>query len=114
VSELDLLSRHCVEYPAGTPVFPPAEVERYLTQTPGWEVVEGKLLRLRHRCRGFSAAIEFVNGVAEIAKAENHHPDLRVYSHRWVEVELTTHSIGGLSPNDFILAAKINRLLATS
>ena len=113
MNELDLLGRHCVEYPAGTPPLGDADIERYRMHVPRWEVAGGKVRR-RRRFRNFVAAIDFVNKVAELAAAEGHHPDIRVYTYRWVEIELYTHSIGGLSPNDFILAAKIDRLLESN
>jgi 4a-hydroxytetrahydrobiopterin dehydratase len=60
--------------------------------------------------RNFKAAVEFLNGVAELAERENHHPDLHLVGYRNLSIELTTHAIGGLSENDFILAAKIDEL----
>ena len=56
------------------------------------------------------AGIEFFNKVAALAEEEGHHPDLHLEGYRQVAVELWTHAIGGLSENDFILAAKINQL----
>ena len=56
------------------------------------------------------AAIDFFNRVAELAEAENHHPDLHLEGYRHVAIEIWTHAIGGLSENDFILAAKIDQL----
>ena len=115
MSETDLLNRHCVEYPKGTPTLTPAAVERYLPLVPGWEVVEeGKTLRLTRRCEDFIAAMDLVNKVAAVAEEEQHHPDIRVYSYRRLALDLSTHSIGGLSDNDFIMAAKINRLLPSA
>jgi 4a-hydroxytetrahydrobiopterin dehydratase len=56
------------------------------------------------------AGIEFFNKVAALAEEEGHHPDLHLEGYRQVAIELWTHAIGGLSENDFILAAKINEL----
>ena len=110
MSEADLLSRHCVEYAQGSPTLSKEDVDRYLPLVPGWELLEdGKTLQRRQRCADFMAAIGFVNKVAELAEEEQHHPDIRVYSYRWLELQLSTHSIGGLSDNDFIMAAKINQ-----
>jgi 4a-hydroxytetrahydrobiopterin dehydratase len=58
--------------------------------------------------------IEAVNRIAELAEAEGHHPDLHLTGYRNLKIELTTHAIGGLSENDFILAAKIDAILAQS
>ena len=60
---------------------------------------------------GFTEALAFVNKVGEIAEAEDHHPDIRIHGYRNVDLDLSTHSIGGLSQNDFIMAAKINELI---
>ena len=60
--------------------------------------------------KDFKAGIAFFNRVAELAEAEGHHPDLHLEDYRNVWIELWTHSIGGLSENDFILAAKIDQL----
>jgi len=60
--------------------------------------------------RNFLTAIAFFGKVAEIAEHEDHHPDLHVTSYRDVAIETWTHSVGGLSENDFILAAKIDAL----
>ena len=58
--------------------------------------------------------IEAVNHIAELSEAEGHHPDLHLTGYRNLKIELTTHAIGGLSDNDFILAAKIDAILAQS
>jgi 4a-hydroxytetrahydrobiopterin dehydratase len=113
MSEADLLSRHCVELPASTPTLTKEAVDRYLPLVPGWELVaDGKGLRFTRRFDDFMAVIDCVNKVAGLAEEEQHHPDFRIYSYRWLALDLSTHSIGGLSDNDFIMAAKINRLLA--
>jgi len=60
--------------------------------------------------KDFLAAVDFLRRVADLAESEGHHPDLHLERYRHVSVELWTHAIGGLSENDFILAAKIDRL----
>ena len=110
MSELDLLNQHCVEYPAGTPVLTPAEIERHLSHVPGWQLDEG-VLRRRLRFPDFMALITFINRLAYLAEQEQHHPDFLVHGYRRMRLDFATHSIGGLSPNDFIMAAKVNRLL---
>lgn len=112
MSENDLLSRHCVEYPRGTPTLSPEAIDRNLRLVPGWELQDdGKSLRRAQRFEDFMAAVDFVNKVAALAEEEQHHPDIRIYSYRFVALDFSTHSIGGLSDNDFIMAAKVNRLL---
>ena len=56
------------------------------------------------------AAVDLINRIAKIAESENHHPDLHVTSYRNLKIDLSTHALGGLTENDFILAAKINAL----
>ncbi|MFG0287632.1 MAG: 4a-hydroxytetrahydrobiopterin dehydratase [Rhodopirellula sp. JB044] len=62
-------------------------------------------------CKTFAKAVTRINQIAEIAETEQHHPDLHLTGYRHLEIVLTTHAIGGLSENDFIVAAKIDELL---
>ena len=111
MSESDLLNRHPRELPAGTPALQPDAVQRLLALVPGWQLLDdGKTLRRSHRFPDFVSTIDFVNKVAGLAEEEQHHPDIHVHSYRSLDLDLSTHSIGGLSDNDFIMAAKINRL----
>ena len=84
-----------------------ADSSLYLRQLDGWRVRRGHLVRAL-RFADFAAAMRFVNAMARIAEREDHHPDFAVHFDR-VEIELWTHSVGGLSENDFILAAKLDR-----
>lgn len=79
-----------------------------MEEVPGWEIVDNTIQRT-FRLSNFVTAMDFANKITPIAEQENHHPDLHV-SWGKVRVELSTHKIGGLSRNDFILAAKINQL----
>jgi len=65
-------------------------------------------------CNHFVQAISLVNQIAEIAEDEQHHPDLHLTGYRHLEIVLTTHAIGGLSENDFIVAAKIDGAMNAS
>jgi len=60
--------------------------------------------------RDFMAAVKFIGCVAKLAEKEDHHPDIHLTSYRKLKIDLSTHAIGGLSENDFILAAKIDKL----
>jgi len=71
---------------------------------------DGQRIRRDWTVKHFMAGLNFFNEIAEIAEADGHHPDLHIAGYRNVSVELWTHAIGGLSENDFILAAKIDRL----
>jgi 4a-hydroxytetrahydrobiopterin dehydratase len=109
-NQLDLLNRRCVEYAKGSPTLTEAEIQERMPLVPDWELIDGKLLRFSQRMADFPTVIDFVNQVAALAEEEQHHPDIRIHSYRSLEIEFSTHSIGGLTDNDFIMAAKINRL----
>lgn len=103
-----LTTKHCVPCESGTPPLAAAEIEPLLRQLDGWALEDAKLTK-EYSFRNFVEAVDFVNAITPVAESEGHHPDLFV---RWgaVRVILWTHSIGGLSENDFILAAKIDDL----
>ena len=108
----DLLNGHCREYPKGSPTLTASEVQERLPLVPGWELVDdAKGLRLTRRMQDFLSAVDAVNKVATVAEEEQHHPDIRIYGYRNLALDLSTHSIGGLTDNDFIMAAKLNRAL---
>ena len=87
------------------------QAQKYLAQAPGWQLtVDGKAIYREYLTKNFMAAINFMNKVAQVAEVENHHPDLHLTSYRKLRIDLRTHAVGGLSENDFILAAKINDL----
>ena len=88
--------------------FGAAQASELLKETTGWSLHEMTLER-DFACRGFPEAMAFVNRIADLAQAQDHHPDITV-SYDKVRLVLVTHRIHGLSRNDFILAAKINRL----
>jgi 4a-hydroxytetrahydrobiopterin dehydratase len=111
-STADELSRKkCVPCEGGVPKLTESEVDSLLEHLPGWTKVEnGERIRREWRVKHFMAAIDIVNKVAELAEAEGHHPDLHLVGYRNLAIEIWTHAIGGLSENDFILAAKIDAL----
>jgi 4a-hydroxytetrahydrobiopterin dehydratase len=77
---------------------------------PDWQIAEdAKSLKRALRFKDFYRTMSFVNAVAHIANTEDHHPDLEL-GYNYCRIAFTTHSIGGLSHNDFICAAKIDRL----
>jgi len=89
----------------------PEEVAQHMPSvSQEWEVVDGDKLRREFRWRNFLRSMFFVNAVAYLAEQEGHHPDMTI-SYNRVTVELITHVIGGLSRNDFIMAAKIDKLV---
>ncbi len=86
-----------------------SEAQNRLTELPGWELGQSAITR-EYRFKNFVEAMSFVNKIADVANAEDHHPDIWG-SYSRVRLQLTTHKIGGLSRNDFIVAAKVDKLL---
>lgn len=84
------------------------EAEALLEKVEGWKLKENKIRKV-YRFKDFKESMRFVNKVADLAEEEGHHPDILV-SWNKVTLTLTTHAIGGLSRNDFILAAKIDKI----
>lgn len=84
------------------------EAERYISEVEGWTLDgEGKKISKEFKFRDFIGAINFMERVADVAEMEDHHPDIHIHYNK-VVLELWTHAIGGLSENDFIVAAKVN------
>ena len=102
-----LAHRHC--RPATGSALPDAETATLLGQVPGWQVVDGALQK-QFAFTDYARMISFVNAVAWLAQREDHHPDLNVVWGRCI-VRWHTHSVGGLSINDFICAAQVDALL---
>lgn len=107
----ELKSKRCRPCEGGVPRIAAIEATRLLEELPGWELSDdGERIERRWTVQDFSAGMAFLEKVAELAEDEGHHPDIHLTGYRNVAVELTTHAIGGLSENDFILAAKIDEL----
>ncbi|MDE2018828.1 MAG: 4a-hydroxytetrahydrobiopterin dehydratase [Patescibacteria group bacterium] len=104
---MDLSKKHCVPCEGGTLPLEGDLLAEFTAQAPAWKVIDGKKISREFKFKDFKAAMAFVNKVAEIAEAEQHHPDIYIF-YNLVRFELWTHAIGGLSENDFILAAKIS------
>ena len=107
----DLLKQHCQPLEKGTPPLDAAAVAALLPQLDGdWQAdaAQGTLVRA-FRFKNYYQTIAFVNALAWIAHQEDHHPDLEVGYNRCT-VHFSTHSIGGLSRNDFICAARLDAL----
>ncbi len=103
------LSQHkCEPCQVGTPPLSREEAVELLRETPEWRLKDDAIER-EFEFDDFRGSIAFINRVAEVAEEEGHHPDIFVYYSK-VRLQLSTHKIGGLSKNDFILAAKIDGL----
>ena len=119
-----LASRKCAPCEGGTEPLPLSAAERLLQDLRGWELMDlpaeasaqagGTRLRKVVTCKNFLDAVNLIQRIAPIAEAEDHHPDLHLTGYKRLTIELSTHAIGGLSENDFILAAKIDQLLEGS
>ena len=107
-----LTAKHCVPCNNGEPPLKPEEIAKLQPQVPDWQVhtVDGHpSLGKTFTFKNFADSIAFVNKVKDVAEGEGHHPDVNIH---WgiVRLENWTHATGGLHENDFILAAKINRI----
>ena len=110
-SATTLSAKHCVPCEGGVPMVEQAQAETYLEHLPGWRLThDAKRIRKDWTVKNFLAGIDFFQRVAALAEDEGHHPDLHLEGYRQAWIEIWTHAIGGLSENDFILAAKIDQL----
>jgi len=106
----ELSKRRCGPCNAETPPIEGSEIQRYREHLNArWRVVEEHHLSARFDFPDFAEALAFTNRVGALAEEEGHHPELCL-SWGWVKVRLWTHAIDGLSENDFILAAKLDRM----
>jgi len=105
---MELLKKNCKEVDPGTPPLHEAEIIGFLKECSKW-LEEGSQIHREFEFSGFKEALEFVNKVGNIAIKEDHHPDIELHWHR-VIITLWTHTIKGLSENDFIIAAKIDQV----
>jgi 4a-hydroxytetrahydrobiopterin dehydratase len=104
-----LARERCVEVRAGTPPLTTEDVRGLAGAiAPEWHVGDGEVRR-EFSFKSFNAAFGLATRIALLAEAQGHHPEMEVGWGRLV-IRLTTHSVGGLSRNDFIMAARIDRL----
>jgi 4a-hydroxytetrahydrobiopterin dehydratase len=106
----DLVNKKCVPCEGNVPPLKEEQVAELAKEISAeWKISENKKIFREFSFVNFRHAMDFVNKVADLAEREGHHPDLHI-SYNKVGVELSTHAIGGLSENDFILAAKIEMI----
>lgn len=109
---MDLLTQKCVPCEGG--IAPMTKTDAHSMRdfhVKDWEILDqGKKIAKKFTFKNFAEALDFVNKVGAIAEEEQHHPHIHLTEYRLVTIELSTHAIGGLSQNDFIVAAKINTL----
>ncbi|HJN67103.1 MAG TPA: 4a-hydroxytetrahydrobiopterin dehydratase [Pirellulales bacterium] len=106
-----LAGKKCRPCEGGVEPYTPEQTEAQLKLLEGWYTThDGQRIRKDWVAKNFLAGLDFFNKVAEVAEQDGHHPDLHIAGYRNVSVELWTHAIGGLSENDFILAAKVDQV----
>jgi len=109
----DLFNKKCVPCEGGVIPFDISEIHKYQKKVDGWNITENKdkifFLFKKFKFDNFIKSQSFVNEVGKISEEEGHHPDIS-FGWGYVEIKITTHAIKGLSENDFILAAKIDRI----
>ena len=111
----ELLKKRCTPCEGGTPALPRAEAERLARELARMGPLAGDAKRISRSwtVKNFMAGIDFFNKVAALAEDEGHHPDLHLEGYRNVSIAIWTHAAGGLTENDFILAAKIDQIPVT-
>jgi 4a-hydroxytetrahydrobiopterin dehydratase len=106
-----LAHKKCLPCEGGVAPYSVEDARRQLESLPGWRLTaDDKRIRRDWTVKNFMAGMRFFEAVAKVAEEDQHHPDLHLEGYRNVWIELWTHAIGGLSENDLILAAKIDRL----
>jgi len=110
----DLLNKKCVPCEGGITPFDISEIHKYQKKVDGWNIIKNEsnifLLEKKFTFKNFAESQNFVNEVGKISENENHHPDI-VFGWGYAKINITTHAIEGLSENDFILAAKIDKMI---
>ena len=107
----ELTAKHCKPCDGGVPAMSKGEAQAVMKQLDtNWQLSgDAKSIRREWQFKNFYRTMSFVNAVAHIANTEDHHPDLEI-GYNYCRMKFSTHSIGGLSENDFICAAKIDAL----
>jgi 4a-hydroxytetrahydrobiopterin dehydratase len=109
-----LVEQTCVPCRGGIPPLTLEDAQQLLQQTPDWALLDdGKLLQRTFRFANFRASLDFVRDAGELAEAERHHPDI-AFGWGYATISLRTKKIKGLHQNDFIMAAKFDRLARAS
>jgi 4a-hydroxytetrahydrobiopterin dehydratase len=107
---VELSSQMCRELAPGSEAMSPGAISLLIGDFPGWENLANCEIAKTFRFENFYETMAFVNALALVAHHQNHHPELEVSFSR-ARVRFSTHSVGGLSENDFICAAKIEAML---
>jgi 4a-hydroxytetrahydrobiopterin dehydratase len=110
----DLHQKNCVPCRGGVLPFDITEIHKYLKKVDGWDVKKNEdsvyFLEKNFKFDNFSNSQKFVNNVGNISEAQGHHPDI-IFGWGYAKIKIFTHKIKGLVESDFILAAKIDKIL---
>ena len=110
----DLLNKKCVPCEGGVLPFDISEIHKYQIKVDGWDIFQDEkkifFLNKKFKFKNFLDSQNFINKVGKISESEGHHPDI-LFGWGYADIKITTHSVEGLSENDFILAAKIDQLI---
>ena len=110
----DLLKKKCVPCEGGAIPFDISEIHKYQKKVDGWSIIKNSkdifFLEKNFTFKNFKESQKFVNNVGVISEEEGHHPDI-FFGWGYAKINITTHAIKGLSENDFILAAKIDKII---
>ncbi|PIN74197.1 4a-hydroxytetrahydrobiopterin dehydratase [Candidatus Woesearchaeota archaeon CG10_big_fil_rev_8_21_14_0_10_45_16] len=106
---MDLTKKKCVACEGGIPPLKGERLKKYQKMVKGWKTVRSHQIEKGYKFKDFKTALKFVDKIGSLAEKEGHHPDIFL---AWgkVKVTLWTHAVNGLSENDFIMAAKIDKL----
>ena len=110
----DLFNKKCTPCEGGVIPFDISEIHKYQKKIDGWSLLKNEkkifFLEKKFNFKNFEESQNFVNEVGKISESEGHHPDIS-FGWGYAIINITTHAIEGLSENDFILAAKIDRII---
>ena len=108
----ELLNKKCIPCEGGVTPFDISEIHKYQKKVDGWDIIKNKknifFLEKKFTFKNFIESLNFINEVGKISEEEGHHPEIS-FGWGYAKINITTHAIEGLSENDFILAAKIDR-----
>ena len=108
---MQLTAKKCVPCEGIGKAFTRVEAQGRMNEIPDWFLSDdAKSIYREYIVKDFVAAVDFINAIAPVAEAENHHPDIHLTGYRKVRIDLNTHALGGVTENDLILAAKISAL----
>ena len=110
----DLSEKKCIPCEGGIPAFDISEIHKYLKKVDGWKVESDEnksyFLLKDFKFKNFVESQDFVNKVGMLAETENHHPDI-TFGWGYANIKIFTHAIKGLHESDFILAAKVDKII---